>query len=226
MKIEKIKQGNNRALLLFFAGWGMDIHPFLRLQASDMDVIVVYDYTELGFDVQLTEEYDEINLIAWSMGVWAATQVMAGVKLASAVAINGTPYPVHDTWGIPEVIAGATLANLSEDGLKRFNRRMCGQQDILAQFASFPVMRTVGELKEELASIFREVPAAHNLQRQLAGSLCCVRWTKALVSSSDRIFPVVNQYSCWSAAAVPIVSIDAPHYPFYLWNEWNEILCL
>lgn len=216
MKAEKIQQGNKRKLLLFFAGWGMDVHPFLRLQAVDTDVLVVYNYTELSFDISLTEGYDEINLIAWSMGVWAASCVLGGVKLTSALAINGTPYPVHNTWGIPVAIAGGTLSNLSADGLKRFNRRMCGQAEIVKQFISTPVMRTVEDVKEELSCIIRQ---AYPVKEG-------VTWTKALVSSSDCIFPVANQTVCWSALSVPVVCLDAPHYPFYLWNKWNEILCL
>lgn len=215
MKAEKIQQGNSGKLILFFAGWGMDIHPFLRLQSQNADVLIVYDYTDLSFELSLIRGYDEIHLIAWSMGVWAASEVLGDVVLASAVAVNGTPYPIHDAWGIPEAVVEGTLANLSEEGIRRFNRRMCGSVEILTQFLLFPVIRSVEDRKEELLQITRHVFAVQDR----------VRWTKAIVSSSDRIYPCANQAAYWSTR-VPVLYLDAPHYPFYLWNEWTEIVCL
>ncbi|VEI44971.1 Uncharacterized protein conserved in bacteria [Actinobacillus equuli] len=33
------------------------------------------------------------------MGVWVAENVLPEINLASATAINGTPFPKHDEWG-------------------------------------------------------------------------------------------------------------------------------
>ena len=60
-------------LLLFFAGWGMDETPFLQIRPTDTDWMVCYDYRSLEFDTDLLQEYSEIRLIAWSMGIWVAS---------------------------------------------------------------------------------------------------------------------------------------------------------
>ena len=69
-----IKQ-NNPNLLLFFAGWGMDVHPFEHFRPAHHDFLICYDYRSLHFDVSLLNGYKQIDVVAWSMGVWAATQV-------------------------------------------------------------------------------------------------------------------------------------------------------
>lgn len=42
--------------------------------------MLCYDYRTLEFDASLLKEYREINVIGWSMGVWAATQVMGKLQ--------------------------------------------------------------------------------------------------------------------------------------------------
>ena len=46
----------------------------------------------------------------------------------------------------------------------------------------------------------------------------------ALVSEQDRILLPENQRRCWERYAVPVQSIDGPHYPFHLWPSWEEVL--
>ena len=86
--------------------------------------MVCYDYRTLDFDASGLEEYREINLIGWSMGVWAASQTVPqlsspgtsgeGIHMANSIAINGTPYPIDQHMGIPPAIYHGTL-----DGLTR-----------------------------------------------------------------------------------------------------------
>lgn len=104
MKQHFIIKNNQKHLLLFFAGWGMDETPFLQIQPrTDNDWLICYDYRSLEFDAIILQEYSEITLIAWSMGVWAASQIMKqypSLPLSQSIAINGTPYPIHETKGI------------------------------------------------------------------------------------------------------------------------------
>ena len=76
MKQYFIIKNNQKHLLLFFAGWGMDETPFLQIHPTDKDWMICYDYRSLEFDADILQEYSEITLIAWSMGVWAASQIM------------------------------------------------------------------------------------------------------------------------------------------------------
>ena len=108
MKQVYIIKNRHPRLLLFFAGWGADETPFKDYQSADSDNMLCYDYRTLEFDASLLKEYREINVIGWSMGVWAATQVMGKLQktdtapvIKNSIAINGTPYPIDDTYGIP-----------------------------------------------------------------------------------------------------------------------------
>lgn len=104
MKQSYIIHEHHPRLLLFFAGWGADETPFKMYRPAASDFMVCYDYRTLDFDASGLEEYREINLIGWSMGVWAASQTVPqlsspgtsgeGIHMANSIAINGTPYPI------------------------------------------------------------------------------------------------------------------------------------
>ena len=117
MKQHFIIKNNQKHLLLFFAGWGMDETPFLTIHPTDKDWMICYDYRSLEFDADILQEYSEITLIAWSMGVWAASQIMKqylSLPLSQSIAINGTLYPIHETKGITPTIFEGTLQGLNE----------------------------------------------------------------------------------------------------------------
>ena len=111
MKQSYIIHEHHPRLLLFFAGWGADETPFKMYRPAASDFMVCYDYRTLDFDASGLEEYREINLIGWSMGVWAASQTVPqlsspgtsgeGIHMANSIAINGTPYPIDQHMGIP-----------------------------------------------------------------------------------------------------------------------------
>lgn len=103
MKQHFIIKNNSKRLLLFFAGWGMDETPFLQIRPTDTDWMVCYDYRSLEFDTDLLQKYSEIRLIAWSMGVWVASQLMKqhpSLPISHSIAINGTPYPYTKRKGL------------------------------------------------------------------------------------------------------------------------------
>lgn len=220
MKIQKQTDIRNRRLLLFFAGWSATPELFIRLKAEEgTDIMICYDYRVLTFEEDLTR-YEEIDLIAWSMGIRMAELTLAGkYTFTSATAVNGTSCPIHDTYGIPEKIFQGTLDNLTTEGLKRFNRRMCGTRDILAQYEAFPP-RPLEEIKEELQFIYNSCKEHSEINSQSTPS--SIPWTRAVISSDDHIFPAANQHNYWDERC-PVIEITAPHYPFYLWKQWNEL---
>ena len=65
-----LNEGNSE-LLIFFAGWSFDENPFKFLDASGLDVVVIYDYSDLTLDVDFSG-YEKYYLIGWSMGVYIA----------------------------------------------------------------------------------------------------------------------------------------------------------
>lgn len=221
MKIIKQSNGSPTRLLLFFAGWSASPELFTRLKDdTDTDIMICYDYREMGFEENLSR-YREIHLVAWSMGVRMAELAVGGkYTFASATAINGTSCPIHDMYGIPEKIFRGTLDNLNAEGLKRFNRRMCGSREILRQYETFP-MRPLDEVRDELQQIYHlcnnQSPAETN------PGISPIRWTQAVISTDDLIFPAANQQTYWCDRCPKITEITAPHYPFYRWKQWNEL---
>ena len=72
-----LKKTDKKSLDLVFLGYGQDEKPFQYLQdITQNSVALVYDYTDRDFDPSLYYEFENINLITWSMGVMAAPKVL------------------------------------------------------------------------------------------------------------------------------------------------------
>ena len=211
MNIDFLRRSGSPTLELFFAGWGMDSRPFAWAadapHTADCDFAVCYDYTDIQLDkvnqanAQL-HGYSKVRVRAWSLGVYAASLVLPdmGCAISTAVAINGTLWPVDDELGIPHAVYDATAANLTAESLERFNRRMCGAHR--AVFEQRRPLRSVDSLRAELLHI-REC-AADRTRPQFTG------WTQAVLSSRDKIFPIANMRRAWPAT--PQLELDEPHY--------------
>ena len=211
MNIDFLRRSGSPTLELFFAGWGMDSRPFAWAADSphtaDCDFAVCYDYTDIQLDKvnqanAKLHGYSKVRVRAWSLGVYAASLVLPdmGCAISTAVAINGTLWPVDDELGIPHAVYDATAANLTAESLERFNRRMCGAHR--AVFEQRRPLRSVDSLRAELLHI-REC-AADRTRPQFTG------WTQAVLSRHDKIFPIANMRRAWSAT--PQLELDEPHY--------------
>ena len=174
-------------LRVFYTGWGMDAHVFEHLLTGDQDTLIVWDYTDLTL-ADMPVENRSIDLIAWSMGVWAATQTLPTEQIVSAIAINGTPTPIDDERGIPSAIFDGTLATLSENGLARFRCRMCGGASAMANFMEHAPQRDLEDLRTELAAL-------GNAIRTLPDKP--FPWTQAVGCTNDKIFPIASQQAAW-----------------------------
>ncbi len=204
MKQVFIKKAQHARLFLFFAGWGADEHLFNYPVAEGYDYLLCFDYRTLDFDYALLDGYQSIHLAAWSMGVWAASCIFSGKDYPweSLVAINGTPCPVHDCYGIPEAVFGGTVLHFSEQTLVRFRRRMCGSAEEVKLFLAHQPYRSLDELHEELALLYQEVKKR---------GLPVLAWSKAIVGVRDNIFPAVSQQRYWEGKT-DLVLLDIGHY--------------
>lgn len=193
-------------LLLFFTGWGADEHLYRHLHPEDCDWMLCYDYRSPEFDAGLLADYREITLVAWSMGVWAAGEVLRRyptLPVTRSIAINGTPFPIDEQRGIAPSVFNGTLQNLSPKNLHKFQRRMCGTAETHRAFLRMAPQRPIEELGEELAAIRR---------RYVPSDEPTFTWQTAVIGTQDRIFLPDNQRRAWSGRAVRIVEVDAPHY--------------
>ena len=136
MKQVYIIKKNNPKLLLFFAGWAADETPFKQYCPQGMDYMICYDYRTLDFDTSILEQYRQVNVVAWSMGVWAAPIALASVPKEKLllIAFNGTITPIGDTDGIPEKTFRDTLSGLTPASLQKFMRRMCKDSNAYKAF--------------------------------------------------------------------------------------------
>ncbi|MGL5957620.1 MAG: DUF452 family protein [Phocaeicola sp.] len=213
-----INEGHSR-LLIFFAGWAADETPFKSYRPADMDYMICYDYRTLSFDFSLLKSYEEIVIVGWSMGVWAASQLLSNQRLKNlapikrSIAINGTPYPIDDTRGIPTAIYQGTLEGLSASSLHKFFRRMCANGETFRRFLEVTPRRELEEVCEELTAIaeqYRTFPHS------------TFTWTEAIVGNNDRIIPPANQLQAWEEAGTHIFQTCDAHYQEELFNHYLQ----
>ncbi len=205
-----------RKLLVYFSGWGTPISIAKSLQLpNDFDLLICYDYRNLHLEFDFSG-YQEIYVVAWSLGVWVAERVLQAISLTYAVAINGTGMPRDDRCGIPTAVFDGTLSSLSEENLAKFERRMCGKI-ALENYRLLPEQRDFTELKQELAYLSECIT-----QDTRTGLLV---WQKAIIGNKDKIIPTQNQLEYWqNQPQTKIQLIDAEHYLFNHFSGWQELL--
>lgn len=216
MKQYFIYKENHPCLTLFFAGWGMDEHPFADYRPADSDLLVCYDYRSLDFDFSLLDGYREIRIVAWSMGVWAAScllQDRSRLSVVESIAVNGTPTPVDDEKGIPSLIFKGTLDGLNERNLQKFYRRMCGSGEATKRFLERGPQRNIEDLKEELRLIGEQA---------VASPFPSFLWKRAVIGTKDLIFCAANQRNAWTQAGAVQDERQASHYDEALLRELIE----
>lgn len=207
-----IDRSGNSGLLLIFAGWAMDHRPFSAIKCSGYDIAVIWDYRNDDISLDLFSGYSEVTILAWSMGVWAASRIIpqSGLPVTLTIAVNGSYAPVDDRKGIPTDIFNATLEALTPASLTRFYRRMAGSSQGYERFKEQLPQRQADELADELRRIADTGPA-----------LGLMRWDKAVISTRDAIFPAANLREAWTGHS-EIIEIDAPHLPDFQWiiDRW------
>ncbi|MFI3315437.1 MAG: DUF452 family protein [Rikenellaceae bacterium] len=202
MKQEWLKKENsNKKLVIFFAGWSCDKEQFDGvMDFENCDIYITYDYTTIEpLEINYTT-YSKITVIAWSLGVYvASTTSLPGDSIT--IAINGSPIPVDNKFGIPKKSFELTISSLRDHGMALFNRRISKGVDNFT-----PTSRQIDPLVNELTSLYATI------QTNPAN---CKAWEYAIIAQNDLIFPPQNLLNYWNKKAIfaPIL-IEAPHYPF------------
>ncbi|MDE6460473.1 MAG: DUF452 family protein [Paramuribaculum sp.] len=204
MNYSFVSRTESSRLILFFAGWGMDEKPFAGLKLAGYDIAVVWDYTEERLDTDFLNEYSEICVIAWSYGVYFAGRFIEShpqLPITARVAINGTHYPIDELKGISPVLFEATLLAISEQSVRKFYRRMCGDSETYESFLRVKPKRSIDSLSSELASIMETYSKFGPPDTW---------WDIAYISDNDRIFPTKSQNEAWDEG-VKVIHVDAGH---------------
>lgn len=208
-------------LIIFFNGWSMSPAAVDHLALpSDCHLLHLWDYREA--DHAIPTGYQEYFVVAWSMGVWAAQCYLTSSlsPMIKKIAIAGTPYPMHNQWGIPENIFRGTLHMLTDTNREKFNRRMCGGKS-LAHLRQVLSLRSTKEIKEELKTVY-------DIQKNGLPQVPWVSWWDvAVIGAEDRIIPPENQKEYWQIAHTRTVWFpQGSHYLFSLFESWEQILTL
>lgn len=209
-------------LLLFFNGWAMPPESVTHLRIPEgYDLCIVWDYRDLRLELDL-RAWQSIDLVAWSMGVWAADaycSALPQLSIQRAVAICGTGYPISDHLGIPTEAFRTTLQSLDEKNRERFNRRMCGRKTYPVLYAALS-SRSTDEIRAELEYVYLRETAGPKLSPKIATA----PWTLALVGGADRIIPAENQLRYWHGQAVPtVMHTHQAHYILGDLTSWDQL---
>lgn len=208
-----------RGVIVFAAGWaGSDELVRHLTLPQGYDLLCLFDYRRLPDAAEAGElnaqiaPYRHKHLIAWSFGVWAAGQIFGESPLHwdIATAINGTPIPISDTYGIPERAFAVTVRSIGGAGTVKFLERMCGTPEILREYYQHRSTRGLKEIYDELLRL-QEMSLARPADNPAPDF-----WTAAVIGSQDAIFPPENMARYWTEAGVPFTIAETmPHYPLY-----------
>lgn len=215
MRITWLNKKDLGRVIVFFNGWGMDEKAVTHLQ-GETDVLEIHDYRILNRELpEGLENYRDIYIIAWSMGVWAAANILPywNIQVKACIAINGTERPVDDSYGIPVKIFELTEKGMDERGREKFFKRMLNGREEMEKFTCQKPVRPLYEQCEELCTIHRQSTGMQNT----------ISWTKVYIAGTDVIFPTENQLNWWQDKA-PLVWLEGGHYPFYRFKYWEEMI--
>jgi biotin synthesis protein BioG len=219
MKTYIRRREKNDQLIVVFGSWGTDENVFTPLCTDDFDFIFFYNYSaDEALVLPEMKSYRKITLIAWSLGVWAAEYLSPRTKIIPdvAIAVNGTPVPADDQYGIPLNIFEGTLNNISEENMEKFYLRMFGDKKTYELNKGRIPVRSVKSLSDELRWLYNRIME----QKESA-----FRWDFAITSEADRVFPSENVNSYWSKEInTKHIIVPFPHYFFHKWKSFSDFI--
>ena len=167
-----------------------------------------------GEEAPEVEGYESVRVVAWSMGVWAASVLLSrwNIPVSYRVAINGTERPVDEHYGIHPKIYLLTERGMTEQGRDKFFARMLSGKEEIERFEENKPCRDIDEQRDELRLI----------REQSVREMSEMHWDRVYISEGDIIFPVENQRNWWRNR-VEIITLSGGHYPFYVLDNWEKI---
>ena len=151
------------------------------------------------------------------MGVFNAYLLKDNLpKFNKKIAINGTPLPVDDKYGIPTKPFLLTLRH-AKTGLEgKFYQNIFDKPEEFEKYTKTPVTRSIENRENELKSLYTQIKNT---------TINYVHfYDKAYISKFDKIIPTKNQINFWQNNA-KIEILESGHFPYYNFKSWKEILC-
>lgn len=219
MKTYIRRREKNRQLVVFFGGWGSDENTFVPLCNDEFDFIMFYNYSaDEALILPEMKTYDRITVIAFSLGVWAAEYLAGKIKIKPdlTIAVNGTPVPADERYGIPLNIIEGTLNNITEGNISKFYLRMFGSKEAFEANADRMPRRTLKSLHDELRWLYNRM-----MEQKDSGFI----WNYAVTSLNDRVYPSANLEEFWKTQQeTNHFTLPLPHYFFHKWGSFIEFI--
>jgi len=216
MKTYIRRREKNTDLVVFYGGWGVDENVFTPLCSDDSDFILFFNYSaDEALVLPETKTYNNITLIGWSLGVWAAEYLSpkTNIKPDLTIAVNGTPVPADDRYGIPLKVFEGTLNNINETNMEKFYLRVFGDKKTYLDNSEKLPHRSLKSLHDELRWLYNRI-----MEQPEPG----FKWNYSVTSESDRVFPAKNMIEYWKTQKdTKSIVLPQPHYFF---NEWNSFV--
>jgi len=219
MKTYIRRRDKNDQLVLFYGGWGTDENVFTPLCNDEFDFILFYNYSaDEAFVLPEIKSYRKITLIGWSLGVWAAEYLSTktGIIPDVTIAVNGTPVPADNHYGIPLHVFEGTLNNLTEENIGKFYLRMFGDKKTYMRNCDRIPKRSIKSLHDELRWLYNRI-----MEQKDPG----FKWDYALTSEIDRVFPAENLKGYWQKETeTRHIILPLPHYFFHKWDSYLDFI--
>jgi len=219
MKTYIRRREKNDQLVVLYGGWGSDENLFIPFFNDSFDLILFYNYSaDDPLVIPETKTYRKITVIGWSLGVWAAGYLLpkTGIVPHTTIAVNGTPLPVDDRYGIPLKVFEGTLNNISEENMEKFFLRVFGDKTTYLENSDKIPQRTLKSLHDELRWLYN---------RMMEPAEPPFKWDYAVTSASDRVFPAENMNSYWGMQnSTRHIVVELPHYFFPHWNSFTDFI--
>lgn len=206
------KEGNS-SIIVFVLGWASDWPIADNILPKGYDAVCIYDYRGIGHYIDSDrmddfllnndikpESYGESYLVAWSFGVWVSEMLFKNTEFSKAIALNGTPFPVHDLFGIPTRVMDVTIHGLMKSGMELFDKRTYGEHS--DKFPHKHYSGTKDDYVYELELLNEYARAEYHP---------AIKWDKAIIGTEDKIFPVENMKRYWNTLGD---LLPLQHFPF------------
>ncbi len=200
-----LKQDGAQDLVIFILGWAATPNAVQHIAAEGCDIFCVDDYREMHtLRAEDFSSYRRIYLFAWSFGVWVAEQIATELPLYKAIALNGTPLPVDDRYGMRLRVVLRTMQGLAKVGMNPFNEKTYGTVRAIPEgpFEDRSIEAKIDEL---------QLLAERSKDTELDASR--IPWTQAYIADKDEIFPPQKMWDYWQARGLG-VGFESYHYPF------------
>jgi pimeloyl-[acyl-carrier protein] methyl ester esterase len=219
MKTYIRRREKNKELIVLYGAWGTDENVFAPLCNDEFDFILFYNYSaDEALVLPEMKTYDKITLIGWAFGVWAAEYLFprTGLKPDLTIAVNGTPIPADDQYGIPINLIEGTLNNITDETIGKFHLRMFGDKKTYETNVARVPHRTLKSLHDELRWLYNRI-----MEQKEPG----FKWNYAVTSKIDRVYPSRQLIDYWSRQKeTNHIIVPFPHYFFHKWDSFNGFI--